>query len=389
MAFPLAAAAIAGGLITGGVGSYLQGRAANKAGKDARDFYSQQTGAGASRYLSSFLGPQGALDYFSMSQGPQLSAARQQEIAQLQEQIQGMQSALTQRRGGDGGGGILGRPRSGSRAYPDTSAEIAKLQQRLAEVTQAGWEEAHQQYGQSEQGYLDKIGGPLFDQYRAISDTGLQQIQNQRALSTNLYNQARGQDAAAVNLADASWARAENTAQGYGQGRERDIRRDSAERQKSLDQQSRASLAGLGANSLVANQLQSNATQVGRETDRALTDLRMGQAQVVGQAQQARAGATQQAREDQMRRMFSSIPQQLGHLGSLTQMQAALSQDPLARLQGVQSSSILNPWLGQSTSQYYPGVSPAGLATSTLSSPLTALGGYGMENPEALRSLFR
>lgn len=244
-------------------------------------------------------------------------------------------------------------------------------------------------------------GGPLLGQLRGLADQaqqGGQQNLNNAMAGFGALNQ-RG-DARLQNVAGLYnygqqqlgnfYSGAEGSARQFGRGREQIIRSDSADRLKGLNQQTDASLAGLGVNSLGANQKAQNTASIGREQDRALTDLNDAQTQLLMRAQMGRAGAQGQllgqgiSAQDEI--MGQNLARQYNQQGVVNAMRGqnlernlSYQGAPVQTQLGLMQSSIFNPYL-QNPQQYIPTANPWAAAGGSASNTLGMLGGYGMAN---------
>jgi len=257
-------------------------------------------------------------------------------------------------------------------------------------------------YGGGGQGALGGRGGLLGNINRAIGGQK-KDIRQVRAGYNNLLGDVSGFFGNARGQVGDAYRRAEGEARGWAQGREGQIREDSAEALKNQNQLTQAAMGGLGANTLVGNQLQQNAQQNQRETSRALTDLgaartdRVMGAQLSGAdalrglfgqegALSAGIGSQRQGAMERMRGGLQGLRMQkagsmYGAEQALLAQQLGLMGAPLGMAGGFTQSGQFNPFLGHNTSQYFPGYSPGGSAANALGGGLGSLGTMMMLMP--------
>lgn len=361
--FPaMAAIGGAGSLLGGLLGASGASSAANaqiKAAQDAMKQYGQQTDIGMARQMQFLYGGQKAMDmlkstmpqssYYALFCTPaNASAMTPAQIARLNElnlqiaKYQGNPSNSAANRGGAG--------EYGARQDHTLSALQGERDQLMR----------LQQGGAATPGALDATafagGGPGYlqqmqDLATKFGGLGQDQINRYNAATQSLLGQSRGIESMAKNFGKQEGVR---------------IRRDTETANKNADRQSLAALAasGLGDSTLRANQTSANRRlfsnqmqdQLGALGDRQI-GLRTGLAgNTLNLANQRAAGA-------------SSLG--LSMLDANRQMQQA----PISAQMQVLTGNAFNPWLGQNTSQYYPGVSGGGAAAQSLGSTLAAMGG--------------
>lgn len=277
-------AALGGGILSS-IGGLLGGQSANRAGRQAKDLYTQQTNSGTNRYWNSLYGA--------------------------------------------GGGGRAGMDAftTGTSGPPTPSSDsLLGQQQGLANL-----------YGQKTGGINSQFGQGV---------AGL----------NNLYGGSEG------------------LAEQYGRGGEALIDQETARTLKGANQSSAAQLAasGFGNSTAGANQSSQNAINANLAGSEAKLNLR-------NQALQTRLGVRgQQAGAQQ-----TNIGRQADLSGNQLNNQMGYSQQPIQTQLSALNSSVMNPFLGQNTSQYYPGYSAAGTALANSGNALGTYGGY-----QALSSLY-
>lgn len=200
--------------------------------------------------------------------------------------------------------------------------------------------------------------------------------QNQNTLrrTMNLYGQAQqGFEGDAGRIGQMAGG-AEGIARGYGAGSNALIDQQTARAIKAANATSQARLnaGGLGGSTFAANQ-QANNTLLGNlgaaeqknEIRRQTTDRVLG-------ARQNRVGTE---------RALSSARTGLatGRAGLFDASRRANTNFQNQAL----TSQIMNPWLGQSSSQYYPGSSPGGSLFATLGTGIAGLGSAQQQNTQS------
>lgn len=285
--------------------------------------------------------------------------------------------------------------------------------------------------GPDQQKYADQyaagIGGPLYKQMQDLigaagstkaldtfnADASALQGGNQAAMlqalgahdagSADLWRMFSGGANAGLGAYDQGAAGLTKMLERSGVDRGRIIRQDAA---KQLRQTNDASLAalqagGLGNSTLRANSIAGNARSVGEQQDRALTDLNdMVTNQKVGLGRsllsersglqkgyfdQSAAALTDRANsrdatyQDFLKQALNYQFANMGTRAGLTQGQedrvSGAKQNYINFLNSIQSGGVMNPWLGQNTSQYYPGASGAASALNSFGSGMNDIAG--------------
>ena len=194
-------------------------------------------------------------------------------------------------------------------------------------------------------------------------------------------------------------AGAEALAGSTGIGRDRIIRRDSAQQQNAMNQQSRAGLAaaGFGNSTAVGSAMRGNAQAVGQQRERALqenTDSRLG-AQLGARSQRLQVGqnilsgqadAMHQAGQAQIGREYQRAGDRQTLENQNLTRDIGLRQDPINLQYQTLTGAELNPY-----SQYRTQVNPnmgSSNALATLGAGLAAGGNY-LTNSQALAGIPR
>jgi hypothetical protein len=147
----------------------------------------------------------------------------------------------------------------------------------------------------------------------------------------------------------------------FGAGRDNTIRADAERSLRSTNDliQARLNASGLGASTVATDQLRANIGDNQRELQRALqgsSDSRLDR----------EIGANNQVAGAMSGRDLGRVGLWESNLGRAIQLQQAPLNVALSTLQG----NVMNPYLGQSATQYYPGYSGAGSAVGGLGNAL-------------------
>lgn len=324
MPLPLAALAIGGGSALSAIGSLVGGASANRAGRQARDFSDSRTGAQQLAVGSSFFGP----EYADLVQTSQLL-----QIARQRQDIPEME--------------------------------------RLTRLLNEG---------------ITRMGGPIQEQQR-----GLARSVSDRQTGNLAYFDAEtaglnADEDAAMGEFDKGTADQLALADAWGQGRARVINEDFDTDLRAMDDSALATLAatGFGNSTARGNSLRENRTVNRRERTRALQDLseasvdrRLG---VAANRGNLRAGL----RADRTGRRYSRAASRMGLEERNLGRDIALHGEPINSALAMHQSSVLNPWLGANTSQYYPGSSGLATALSEVGGAAAGLGAWGVGEQSAL-----
>lgn len=327
-AFPYAM--IGAGGLASALGGALGGAAQNRAGRQARDWYDDKTNAYGTRLFDLYFGPD--------------------------------RRAMWEAGGGGGadfnasiGGGILDQ------------------QKALADRYGAG-------YG--------SLTDALKSQLAGVNDLGTARAKN----VSNMYGRA-------VNLTQDAYGGLDRIAGQHGAQRASQIREDANRATRASNQQTMARMtaSGLGNSSLLSSVMGANAAEIERGAQRSLQDaadattqMRLGvgaqgASSLAGLLSQRAGTAASMLDTDTARRMSSA-----GVLSDLRERSMgkryALDQMPIDQMLSIQQGQIFNPWLGQNTSQYYPGQSGMASALVTGGNAAAGLGGmmYGQQQNQQL-----
>lgn len=222
-------------------------------------------------------------------------------------------------------------------------------------------------------------GGNQLNNAGMFNDPNQTQLQNRGGLlgyndktlkrSLGMYDKATGlfnQDAARISgLASG----AEGIARGYGAGANAMIDQETARSLRAANavSQARLNAGGLGNSTFVANQLGNNQLNATR------------------QANLQKLGVMQDTTDRVLGARENRIGTERGLAAARTGLgtgRAALFNDQRNRNAQFQAaalqSSVVNPWLGQNTTSYYPGSSGAGSLFASLGTGLAGLAGAGL-----------
>ncbi|MCA9280337.1 MAG: hypothetical protein H6815_00415 [Phycisphaeraceae bacterium] len=349
-AFPLLAA----GSLASSVGGALGAQSANRNARKARDWYDLHTQIGSGMLGNAFLGPSYNNNLLYSGDPNERTQGMDQITGALGGPLWQQLQALSQR-GTQGRSNIL-------RDFDNNSSSILKFGGDSTGRVQ-------DYYGGARTGAMGR-----FDQGTS---------------------QARG-----IALGS------EDIARGYGAGAEALIDEDA---QRATTRANRASDArlismGLGSSSTRASTAANNEANISREATRQKLDARRETTDRVLAARGQRTALEQGAAGTGLNgdlaftgmqggALENSLASQLAQLSQRSAMRTGVQQDNLAGNQSQQqgnilqalnllSSSNMNPWLGQPTTQFYPGVSPAGSALTSAGNAAAMLGAYGLFNTD-------
>lgn len=310
-----------GGAGLGAIGGLISGASSNEAARKARDWYQSRTREAQARYYD-VLGYRPE-EYFDPGGG--------QRVVGQGSQIFGS---------GSGGGSNTGE---GELPTGFTGGGVLGLLQGLADSTSA------RQTGNL--AYFDNETADL----------------NSR------------EDAATSNLSRLN-AGAEAMAKTYGVGQEATIRKDADRRLTSANRgiSARLRASGLGDSTIVGNQMAGASAQIGEAADRSIASVRQSAIDRLLAARGQTIGSTQNQANASLARRAGRSSDRMGLEERNLNRDISLRESiPRVLLQGM-SSPIANPWAGQNTSQYYPGVSGAGNALQSAGSSAGAISGQMM-----------
>ncbi len=227
-------------------------------------------------------------------------------------------------------------------------------------------------YGQ--QGIDARSGG----RGSTIDDTGVKlanamggsldsQLRNNVRMSRVTGNRIVGDYNAGAQASDALARGAEGIAANYGRGAEDLIDVDMGRALEGANRLAMAQLAsrGLGNSTLVGNQISENGINAAREGLRQKIGVRRD---TTDRVLQARSQTLANTRANTAGR--TGI--QAANLDRTMQLRTGRQNTLLSAM----NSGIMNPWLGASTTQYYPGYSSLGSGLNGLAQGLSGAGGF-------------
>ena len=332
-------------------GGFMGAQSQNRAAREARDQYNARTAEGMNRLGMMFFGPDDFMSYLSGT-------------------------AV------DSGTG---------RMYPASLEGALAGNQKPADMNDQEWQRLQGLYGdyQRMQGFVNRMGGPILQQLRGFGgqaqgmfDQAMRGYDADTARLSGLAGTMLGQRDRAAEGVMASAREGVGIAGRYGAGREDQIRRDTAKYQSNLNDQTSALMAAKGfGGTLEANQRAGNARSAQETMNDAITSLRESQTDRMLGAQAALTGTqanmmsgrdaiTQAMLGNEYGRAGQRTAYDIGNLDS----QMAYKMMPVQSILGIMQGSVMNPWLGQNTSQYYPGASPIGNALATGGNAAAGLG---------------
>lgn len=350
-----AAALGIGGLLSG-VGSIFGANAANDAGARSLDLYKTETGNAKVLPIFEALGADAPAFLRAMLPRDEYNRLFGSDPQELQRQIQAVQQYNA-----SGAVPVTRNNRTGVRpgftpqAVPEGSKGVFDLQALTDQY--AGSKGTVGQY----QGVADEFKA------RGASDLAMFDSDTSKLARQGTNNLARIQ---------ANTRGLVNEASKYGAGREAQIARDSERARKSANDESAAFFAGsgLGNSTLLGNQLGANNRLFEEKKQDALQNLAdnkvgltMG-AKQWGYGQQAAGADSNLARASQ--RSFGRSTLAEGIRGQ----DQSLAMMPIQARQQAFSGGTFNPFLGQNTSQYFPGASAFGSFAANTGNALAQLG---------------
>lgn len=331
-------------------GGFLGAQSQNRAARQAMDTYGARTQEGMNRLGSIFFGPWSFKDYLA---GTNV----------------------------DYGGNFWPASLEGALAGGTRPEGMSDEQWNQLQALYGDWNRNKQ--------FVDSIGGPVLNQLRGFGGQ-----------AQGMYdNVMRGYDADTKRLSDlgatmlgqrdraaegvmANAREAVGIAGRYGQGREAQIRRDTAKYQSNLNDQTSALMAAKGfGGTLEANQRAGNARSAQETMNDAITSLRESQTDRMLGAQAALTGTQANMMSGRDAITQAMLGNEYGRAGQRTaydvgniNSQMGYRMMPVQSILGVMQGSVMNPWLNQNTSQYFPGASPVGTALQTGGNAAAGLG---------------
>ena len=354
---------IGAGMAVGAAANYLSEQDKNKAVQGGIDAHGAQVALGQNNLMTQLYGSQGLSDWSLMNGGAYANApvAPQKPTPEMFQTHQDGQTHINQQQ---------------------YQAALAKWTQenQVYEQQLASWRQnADNTAAGATQRWNQLTGGPVIQQLGNIRDIGVQGGTGIARDADKKYAAQNALSAQYGNRLSSQYSAAETPIANFARSREAGIREDSAIAIKNANQASKASMAGLGANTLVGNQLSSNTMEGQRQMQRQLTDVGERQAQLVSGVRLQGAGAQGQWMAGDMNRRAQNDQSRLTLSTQGLERRLALESLQPNMLMSTQQSPVMNPYLGMNPSQLAPGgYSPIGAFGQTLGSGLTAYGGYQM-----------
>ncbi len=282
---------------------------------------------------------------------PQQRAQLEQELADLNRQIsagaQGTQSGRNNTLGG--GGGMPSPTPAGRQTLINRRDEIKN---RLAGVEDS-------KTGQFNPAEWDAAAGDgILGQMRSLFG----QFDTENKANEGTFT---GETNNLLGMGDANL----QAARGYGAGRSAEAERDANRMlgQLNATTRARAMASGVGGGTGVLNQMAGNTQNVFEALQR--------QKNLIGDQNLALTSGIRQGNQNLAANRFGSLAAL--RQGNTLQSQS-LRQQPLQTEMSLLTSAAMNPYLGQNTTQYFPGVSGQAAAYGSFGNSLSALGGLGL-----------
>lgn len=242
--------------------------------------------------------------------------------------------------------------------------------------------------------FTASIGGPVVPSLYRLADTVSQRQTGNLGYYDETTRRLQDQETTLNRFDDMYGDRAysdavgaEQSARQIGSDTERIIDRDAADRLKKLDSASMGRLvaSGFGGSTAVPQQMALNSRLVGEAADSAKVSARDAAAGRVVQARQFASGVAGSLYGARRGRTEGAIGRLYGRAygrdaleNSNLERDVRLRQDPINVTLSAQQSGVMNPWLGQNTTQYYPGASAGGTAAVNLGNTFAELGAAGL-----------
>jgi len=352
------------GGIFGAKGASESAQAQTQAARDAQKLYDDRTtegqlnlyrllyGAGGRQLFEGAVGKDRYEAMFGRAAAnPQERTQLEQELANLNRQIaDGARGTQSGRNPSLGGGGGMPVPTPAGRQTLINRRD--EIKNRLAGVQDsktgtfdpATWDAA------AGDGILSQMRG-LFGQFDTENKANEGTFQNETA---NL-----------LGMGDANL----QSARGYGAARSAEAERDANRMLGQLNSQTRARAmaSGVGGGTGVLNQMAGNTQNVFEALQR--------QKNQIGDQNLALTSGIRQGNQGLAANRFGSLAAL--RQGNTLQSQS-LRQQPLQTEMSLLTSAAMNPYLGQNTTQYFPGVSGQAAAYGSFGNTLSALGGLGL-----------
>lgn len=383
-----------GGGIMSGIGAKESANALNKAGARSFEQYGGETGASAFMQLLQALG-EGAFDQIAaipQARRGQLFGTPQADIDTAQARMSEIQAQLAQSKKG---------PKGETKAARDArNAQTRRLKNEYSQLQKqikAGPTSGMLDLDALKKQYAGKKGwlGEIEDSGKGSIAAGQKLVDQYGKDTTALTNQYKGGTDWLGQMGRQNIARAQsqtgnmvNEAKQFGKGRDEIIQRDYERGLKNANDSSNADMiaSGLGASTLTHNARAQNARAFGDARANAQQALADSQIATIMGAKSQGFGAENAARGANL----SLMAGRQGGLDTLANQRASggialggqnidrnltiQNQAPLMRA-NLFGSAAFNPFLGQDTTKYNPGLGPTGAMLTSMGNSLSATGG--------------
>lgn len=348
------------GSFMGSNGNASQTRAQIQAGRDAQKLYDDKTAEGMASLAMQLYGPQAesvlrarlGRDQFDRIFGRAATNANFTQAQQAQVDEFKRKLALPTAATGGGSRGQLIRAAQGGETY--SQAQKDAFQAQLDALTAAAGGQTGIT-GVLQSGVLQNTGPGLFGRLEGIADDQLKQ--GQGLVSDYDLDTLRQREA--------------------GQGLDRQARQYGKQEALRIKRDSERALAGL------------NRVTEGRMISGGFGNSTVNTSALAGNTQRAQEGMNDALGRlsDRQIQMLTQIGMQnngmnAARAGGRTALQSglldrnlSLQSAPLQAEMGLLTSPIFNPYVGQNTTQYFPGVSPSGAFGQTVGNSMSAVGG--------------
>lgn len=351
---------LAGGLFgaaTQSEGAREGAQAQIQAGRDAQKLYTNETDLGQARALLFAMGDQ-ALPYLQATLPRDRyqrlfgrPAATSEDRTRFTQELEQAKQTLARYKTSGGNGYLDNAARAAGVDIPALTARVGELQQILDNPNDTGSPGVFDQNALSGMtqggGYLGQLGTMA----QGASARGKALMGDFNADTGRLEQMGN-----AMGLGLAS----------YGEGEKARVKREAKDTNLAMDRAAIAKLnaGGFGKSSIAANAVAENARQVGNNLSDQIGAIKDRQFQTGLGIQQANLGlATDRA------------TRRTGLQGQLNDQEYQYQLAPVAAKQALLTSNVFQPFLGQNTTQYFPGVSPSAASANAWGGFMSGTGG--------------
>jgi hypothetical protein len=359
-------AGLAGGLFGAqqqAEGARESAQAQIQAGRDSQRLYTNETDLGQARALLFAMGDQ-ALPYLQATLPRDRyqrlfgrPAATAEDRTRFQTELDQANQTLARYRTSGGNGYLDNAARSAGVDIPALTARVAELQQIISNPNDAG------SPGQFDQNAISGMtqGGGYLGQLGSLAGTaGARGDQLMRDYNADTGRLQSGYQSDTGRLTQMGNAMGLGLAS-YGDGERQRVRREAKDTNTAMDRQAVARLnaSGLGQSTLTANALSENARNVNNDLSDRLGQINDRQFQAGLGIQQANLGLANQRATGATSLATDRATRGTGLQGQLNDQRYQYDLAPVAARQSLLTSNVFQPFLGQNTTQYFPGVSPS------------------------------